>query len=135
MSALAICTKNLELENQVFMSQEFFFCVGAIFVCKNSFHIPWDGMPHPRAYPILHDEIIFLVIPNLILNIKNSFKVKIPSSLNMKIHRSWKSGQSDPCAWPRVQLLKDSNPFITPLHNLRFLLHHSNLVPSFLAIG
>ena len=116
------------------MSQEFFLCVGAVFVCRNSFRIPWDGMPHPWAYPIFHDEINFWMIPNFILSVKKFFKVKIPSTLIMEIYWSWKFCQPDPCAWPRVQLVKDSNPFFTPLLNLNFFLWHSHLVPWLLVL-
>ena len=122
------CTKTLEPENQFSMSQEFFLCVGAVFVCRNSFRIPWDGMPHPRAYPMFHDEINFLIIPNFILSIRNFFEVKIPSGLIVEIRWSWKSCQPDPCAWPRVQLVKDSNPFVMPLLNLRFFSCHFDII-------
>ena len=46
----------------------------------------------------------------------------------MKIHRSWKSCQSDPCAWPRVQLVKDSNPFVMPFFNLNFFPWHYHVI-------
>ena len=109
------------------MSQEFFLCVGAVFVCRNSFRIPWDGMPHPQAYSMFYDKINFWMIPNFILSIKIFFEVEIPSGLIMEICWSWKSCQPDPCAWPRVQLVKDSNPFVTPLFNLNFFSRHSHV--------
>ena len=121
------CTKNLVPGNQFSTSQEFFLCVGAVFVCRNSFCIPWDGIPHPWAYHMFHDEINFLMISNFILSIRNFFEVKIPSGLIVEIRWSWKSCQPDPCAWPRVQLVKDSNPFVTPLFNLNFFPRHSHV--------
>ena len=75
------------------MSQEFFLVRG----CRNSFQIPWDGMRHPRGYPMFHDEINFWMIPNFILSVNNFFKVKIPSGLIVEIRWSWKSYQPDPC--------------------------------------
>ena len=67
------------------MSQEFFLCVGAVFMYRNSFRIPGDGMPHPRAYPMFHNKINFWMITNFILSIKNVFEVKIPSGLIVEI--------------------------------------------------
>ena len=42
-------------------------------------------MRHPRAYPMFHDEINFLMIYNFILSINNFFEVKIPSGLIVEI--------------------------------------------------
>ena len=109
------------------MSQEFFLCVGAVFVCRNSFRIPWDGMPHPQAYPMFHDKINFWMIYCFIFSISNFFEVKITFGLIVEIRWSWKSCQPDPCAWPRVQVVKDSNPFVTPLFNLNFFPRHSHV--------
>ena len=66
---------------------------------------------------------------------KYFYEVKIPSGLIVKIRWIWKSCQSDPCAWPRVQLMKDSNPSVTPYFNFRFFYTISKLEPSFWSIG
>ena len=124
---LATCTEILDPGNQVSMSQKFFLFMGAVFVCRNSFHVPWDGMPHPWAYPMFHDEINFWMISIFIFSIKNFFEVKIPSGLIMEICWIWKSWLPDPCAWPRVQLVKDSNPFVTLLLKLNFFPWHSHV--------